>query len=418
MSRLFYLLFLYAYRAAIFIASFFNKKARLWISGRKDMLHRLKQALEGNTAPVIWMHCASLGEFEQGRTILETLKKEYPGHKVLLTFFSPSGYEIRKNYEHANWVFYLPLDTPSNARQFVRIVKPALAIFVKYEYWYHLLHELKKAAAPTLLISALFRPNAIFFKSYGGFHRKMLRCFTHIFVQDSESKDRLSTVIPAATITVAGDTRFDRVVQIASGFTPIPAIETFLNRQPQPFVIVAGSTWPEDEKNLAAYIKLKTSNTCLIIAPHEINKEHINEIFTRFPEALLFSQLKDAPLLKSAVLIIDNIGMLSRLYHYATITYIGGGFNKSGIHNTLEAAVFSKPVLFGPNYEKFAEAKALIKNKGAISYITENQLIKSIDTFKENTSLLQQSGISAGRFVAENTGATQIISDYIRENLR
>ncbi|MCD2422301.1 3-deoxy-D-manno-octulosonic acid transferase [Niabella pedocola] len=416
MSRLFYLLFLYSYRVAIFIASFFNKKAQLWISGRKHLLQRLKQAVDGHTAPVIWVHCASLGEFEQGRTILETLKKEYPHFRVLLTFFSPSGYEIRKNYEHADWVFYLPLDTPGNARQFVQIVKPALAIFVKYEYWYHLLYELKKAGTPTLLVSALFRKNAIFFKSYGGFHRKMLRCFTHIFVQNAESKDRLTSVMPEDRITVAGDTRFDRVAQIASGFTPIPAIETFTRRNT--FTVVAGSTWADDEKKLALYLKLKSTNTSLIIAPHEINEDHINEILTQFPGAIRFSRLKDDPQLESPVLVIDNIGMLSRLYHYADITYIGGGFNKSGIHNTLEAAVFSKPVIFGPNYEKFAEAKALIKNGGAISYSTEDQLTAIIESLKNNVELRQEAGHSAGRFVAENTGATQIICTYIRENLR
>lgn len=416
MSRLFYLLFLYSYRVAIFIASFFNKKARLWISGRKHLLQRLKQALNGNTAPVIWVHCASLGEFEQGRTILETLKKEYPDFRVLLTFFSPSGYEIRKNYAHADWVFYLPLDTPYNARQFVQTVKPSLAIFVKYEYWYHLLHALKKAGTPTLLISALFRENAIFFKPYGGFHRKMLRCFTHIFVQNAESKNRLASIIPAEQITVAGDTRFDRVVQIASEFAPIPAIEDFTHQKP--FVIVAGSTWPDDEKHLASYIKFNSLNNLLIIAPHEITDSHINEISTLFPDAVRFSRLKNAPQSKGNVLVIDNIGMLSRLYHYADITYIGGGFNKSGIHNTLEAAVFSKPVIFGPNYEKFAEAKALIKNGGAISYTNENQLIEAIEKLKNDPLLRQESGQSAGGFVAGNTGATQIISGYIRENLR
>ncbi|MCF3108594.1 3-deoxy-D-manno-octulosonic acid transferase [Niabella sp. CC-SYL272] len=416
MSRLLYLLFLYSYRVAIFIASFFNRKAGLWRSGRKHLLQRLEEALGGNKAPVIWVHCASLGEFEQGRTILETLKKEYPDFRVLLTFFSPSGYEIRKNYANADWVFYLPLDTPYNARRFVQIVKPSLALFVKYEYWYHLLQALKKTGTPTLLVSALFRENAIFFKPYGSFHRKMLRCFTHIFVQDMASKSRLAAIIPAEQVTVAGDTRFDRVVQIAAEFTPIPLIETFINQKS--FVIVAGSTWPDDERHLASYLKVKNNNTSLIIAPHEINKEHIDEILSRFPGAQLFSKLKEEPLLKGDVLIIDNIGMLSRLYYYAAITYIGGGFNKAGIHNTLEAAVFFKPVIFGPNYQKFAEAKTLIKNGGATSYSNEGQLVEIIETLKNNLPVRETSGRSAGRFVAENTGATAIISGYIRENLR
>ncbi|WP_018626451.1 3-deoxy-D-manno-octulosonic acid transferase [Niabella aurantiaca] len=416
MSTVLYSLFLYSYRAGIFIASLFDQKARLWIQGRKDLFARLKAALEANTAPVIWVHCASLGEFEQGRTILETLRKEYPSHKILLTFFSPSGYEIRKNYAYADWVFYLPLDTRRNAADFVHLVKPVLTIFVKYEYWYHLLHALKATGRPILLISALFREHSVFFKPYGGFHRNMLRCFTHIFVQDDESKNRLASVIPATGITVAGDTRFDRVEQIASGFESIPAIETFTSDRP--FLLVAGSTWPDDEKHLAAYMKLNSSNTTLIIAPHEINKDHIKEIESRFPGALLFSRLKDQPSLKSQVLIIDNIGMLSRLYHYADIAYIGGGFNKSGIHNTLEAAVFARPVLFGPNYQKFSEAKALIKKRGGISYNTEDQLIETINKLKEDSVLRTALGANAGRLVHENTGATRIISDYIRENLR
>lgn len=398
------------------MASLFNKKARLWVAGRKDLTARLRHALRDNAAPVIWIHCASLGEFEQGRTILESLKKQYPGHKILLTFFSPSGYEIRKNYAHADWVFYLPLDTRRNARDFVNLVKPALTIFVKYEYWYHLLHALKDRGKPVLLISALFRENAIFFKSYGGFHRGMLRCFTHIFVQDPESKDRLSPIIPATKITVAGDTRFDRVAEIASGFEPIPAIAAFVHQHP--LVLVAGSTWPDDEKKLATYLKSNNSKITLIIAPHEVNGDHIKEIKSLFPAALLFSRLKEAPGLRSNVLIIDNIGMLSRLYYYADIAYIGGGFNKSGIHNTLEAAVFGKSVLFGPNYQKFAEARTLIKNGGAFSYNTNYQLIKILNKLEANRDFRQESGVKAGQFVSENTGATHIILSYICENLR
>ncbi|MGJ7029829.1 3-deoxy-D-manno-octulosonic acid transferase [Niabella hirudinis] len=416
MSTFIYSLFLYCYRAGIFIASLFNKKARLWINGRKNWQTRLKQALGDHAAPVIWVHCASLGEFEQGRTILESLKKEYPGYKILLTFFSPSGYEIRKNYAQADWVFYLPLDTRHNARDFVNLVKPALTIFVKYEYWHHLLHALKEKGNPVLLISALFRENAIFFRSYGSFHRSMLRCFTHIFVQDAESRERLTGIVPSGQVTVAGDTRFDRVAQIASGFEPIPAIAAFVHQHP--FVIVAGSTWPDDEKHLASYVKLNSTNSILIIAPHEVNDRHIKEIKVKFPQALLFSRLKEIHAPKARILIIDNIGMLSRLYYYADITYIGGGFNKSGIHNTLEAAVFGKPVLFGPNYQKFSEARALIKKRGAISYTDENQLIKSIHQLETNTDLRQELGANAGRFVGDHTGATHIIMDYIRENLR
>nr|WP_262903632.1 glycosyltransferase N-terminal domain-containing protein [Niabella beijingensis] len=403
------------YQAGILIASLFNKKARQWISGRKGLQARLETAFAGNTAPVIWVHCASLGEFEQGRPVVEILKKEYPSHRILLTFFSPSGYEIRKNYEGADWIFYLPLDTRRNAVAFVATVRPSLVVFVKYEYWYHFLHTLKEQKIPALLISAIFREHSLFFKPHGGFHRSMLQCFSHIFVQDAESRIRLQTIYPSKDITVAGDTRFDRVVQIAAGFRPLPVIESFV--ADQPFVIVAGSTWPEDEQHLSEYMNSISNKTALIIAPHEINASHINEILRLFPGAVLYSALNNDPGLKSNILIIDNIGMLSRLYYYAAVAYIGGGFNSSGIHNTLEAAVFSKPVVFGPNFQKFAEAVNLVKIKGGFSYSTSNQLETILYDLESDRDLRHQSGMEAGELVTQNKGATQIIFNYIRENL-
>ncbi|ANH83881.1 3-deoxy-D-manno-octulosonic acid transferase [Niabella ginsenosidivorans] len=418
MSVVIYTIFLYLYRWGISVASVFNKKARLWISGRKRLAEWLHQSFGNNNSPVIWMHCASLGEFEQGRPVLEALKQQYPGHKILLTFFSPSGYEIRKNYNQADWVGYLPLDTPANVKQFLDQVRPELALFVKYEYWYHFLHQLNRRNIPTLLISALFRENSIFLKSYGGFHRKMLGFFTHIFVQDAASKERLAHIVPDIKVTAAGDTRFDRVVQIADQFTPIPVIERFA--KDKPFIIVAGSTWPEDEHLLSQYINKNKRNTSLIIAPHEINKEHIDEIIKYFPDAVLYSvteQDADAAL-NSNILIIDNIGMLSRLYYYASVAYIGGGFNKSGIHNTLEAAVFSRPVIFGPNYRKFYEAISLIKKEGAFSYSTGNELEDEIRKLKNNPAFLEICGKNAGDFVRAGTGATAIILSYIEANLR
>ncbi len=416
MSVVIYTLFLYVYRLGIAITSVFNKKAGLWISGRKRLAAWLHQSFDNNQAPVIWMHCASLGEFEQGRPVLESLKQQHPRHKILLTFFSPSGYEVRKNYPHADWVCYLPLDTPANVKQFLDRVRPELAIFVKYEYWYHFLHQLSQRGIPVLLISALFRENSIFFKSYGGFQRKMLQFFNHIFVQDAASKERLSTIIPATKVTVAGDTRFDRVVQIADQFTSLPLIDRFVAGKP--FILVAGSTWPDDEKNLATYLNKNKTNSSLIIAPHEINKGHINEIMNWFPDAVLYSTLEEEAAYDRSVLIIDNIGMLSRLYHYASVTYIGGGFNKSGIHNTLEAAVFSKPVIFGPNYGKFSEAIALIEKGGALFYSTENELNNRIDDLKNNPSFLEECGQQAVAYVQANTGATAIILNYVAANLR
>lgn len=411
-----YTVFLRLYRLGISVASVFNHKAKLWISGRQNLLERLKSDLRSNTSEVIWMHCASLGEFEQGRTVLEGLKNTYPHKKILLTFFSPSGYEIRKNYAFADWVYYLPLDTRQNAATFTDIVNPSLVVFVKYEYWYNFLHELHVRKIPTILISAIFTENSIFFKNTGTFHRKMLGFFSHIFVQNKESKKRLSSILPADKITVAGDTRFDRVEQIAINFEPLPQIEEFIGGRN--FVLVAGSTWPKDEENLKNTINFNDRQAVLIIAPHEINKSHISELQAVFPEAILFSELEKNPDLTGQILIIDNIGMLSRLYYYANFTYIGGGFNKSGIHNTLEAAVFSKPVIFGPNYEKFSEAINLIKNKGGFSYQSANQLEKIIKNLNSNPGILNNYGENAGRFVKENTGATKIILDYIQANLR
>ncbi|MBO9619716.1 MAG: 3-deoxy-D-manno-octulosonic acid transferase [Niabella sp.] len=416
MTVLLYTIFIRLYRAGIGIASLFNPKAKLWIEGRKDILSRLQADFAGNQAKVIWMHCASLGEFEQGRTVLEDLKKNWPDHKILLTFFSPSGFEVRKNYPAADWVYYLPLDTRYNAAAFIKTVQPAFAIFVKYEYWYYFLKTLNREKIPVLLISAIFRADSIFFKPQGAFHRKMLHFFNHIFVQNAESRDRLKSIISEEKITIAGDTRFDRVAQIAAGFDPIPLIESFIGDEK--FVLVAGSTWPEDEYNLAYFNKSDNSKSILIIAPHEIDAGHIKKVQALFPGSVLFSELKNAPHLKSMVLIIDNIGMLSKLYHYAAVTYIGGGFNTSGIHNTLEAAVFSKPVIFGPSYQKFYEAIELIKNEGAFSYNSDNELFEIIEKLKYQRELLHRYSRNAGTFVQKHTGATAIICRYIQLNFR
>ena len=412
MAVLLYNIFLRLYGAGVSIVSLFNQKAKLWKDGRKNIFNQLKEKING-AAPVIWMHCASLGEFEQGRPVLESLRKNYPNHKILLTFFSPSGYEIRKNYNGVDWVFYLPLDTPKNVKHFLEIVNLVLAIFVKYEYWYNYLRQLHKRKIPVILISAIFRKDKIFFKWYGGLHRKMLGFFNHIFVQDEESKQLISAIVPATQITIAGDTRFDRVVEIAAGFEPIEAIEKFTDGKK---VIVAGSTWPDDEKNLSAAFEKLKEKFVLVIAPHEINDSHINFLQNLFPGSALFSKLaENQNAQKGKVLIINNIGMLSKLYYYSHISYIGGGFNKSGIHNTLEAAVYGKPVIFGPNYQKFSEAVNLVEKKGGFSYKTSDELIAVIETLLENENQLAQSGYNSGKFVKESTGATNIILNYIKQ---
>lgn len=400
------------YQLAILIASLFNKKAKLWLEGRKDIFNRLQNAV-GNGEKIIWMHCASLGEFEQGRPVLEQLRLQYPQHRLLLTFFSPSGYEIRKNYIGVDWVFYLPLDTRTNARQFIHIVKPSLSIFVKYEYWYHYLHQLHQKNIPVILISAIFREHAPFFKWYGSVHRKMANYFHHLFVQNPESYERITTIVPAEKVSLAGDTRFDRVKTIADSFEPLPLIEQFITNKK---ILVAGSTWPEDELALKKLMESQ-ADLALIMAPHEITDTHLRFLKETFGEASLYSELLKANsgASSSRVLIIDNIGMLSKLYYYSLVSYIGGGFNKSGIHNTLEAAVYGKPVLFGPNYQKFAEAAGLIKNKAAFSYTTGTELITLTQSLLNNKELLIEYSRNAGAFVTSNTGATGLILSWLKK---
>ncbi len=363
------------------------------------------------------MHCASLGEFEQGRPVLEKIKADYPGYKVLLTFFSPSGYEVQKQYAGADWVFYLPLDGASAARRFLEITHPSLVIFVKYEFWYYYLKKIKYRKIPLILISAIFRKEMSFFKWYGNIQRKILSRFDHLFVQDEESKKLLDEIGLNKISSVSGDTRFDRVKEIAENFSPIPEIEKFIQDK---LIIVAGSTWIEDETELQiAFKSLSNSAARLIIAPHEIHEGHIKELKTLFPDSVLFSDLKEG--LKTTennrILIIDNIGMLSRIYKYAAIAYVGGGLKSSGVHNVLEAAVYYKPVIFGPYNEKYKEAVDLvksgggivIKNAGDLSACFE-RLLKTENVFYEKTCH------AAGEFVKANGGASKRILSFIQEN--
>ena len=414
MAIFFYNIFLLLYRAGIGIASLWNNKAKLWVTGRKNIFEDLSSKLKTQNSKVVWFHCSSLGEFEQGRPVIENLRKHLASGetKFLLTFFSPSGFEIRKDYKGADWVFYLPLDSEKNAKRFFDIVHPSLVVFVKYDYWYYYLTECKKRSIPLLLVSGIFRPDQPFFKWYGNLHRKMLNCFTHFFVQDKESYDLLKS-ITINDVTIAGDTRFDRVTEIAESFKPIDDIEKFCGNSQ---VLVAGSTWPDDEMILkeasANFPDLK-----IIIAPHEIHKEHIDQLSSIFPNSVLHSQLiaHSSQPMNSNVLIIDNIGMLSRLYYYATITYIGGGFNK-GIHNTIEAAVYGKPVLFGPNYKKFKEAIGLIETGGGVCINSGSELLAILQKFIDNKNELELSSKNSFDFVKQNKGATETILHYIKAN--
>ena len=407
---------MWLFKAATHVASLFNPKAKKWVRGRKRIFEKLEEAIPAGEK-IIWMHCASLGEFEQGRPVIEKLKALGTGHRILLTFFSPSGYEAQKNYKGADWVFYLPMDGARNAKRFLEIVHPSLVIFVKYEFWYYYLKKIKYRNIPLLLISALFRKDMPFFKWYGKLQRKMLSRFDHLFVQTEESKKLVDKIGLSEICSVSGDTRFDRVIEIAAAADPIPMIEKFIGNNK---VIVAGSTWPEDEEVLQkAYSLIKNSTLKLIIAPHEISENHISNIETLFVDSLRFSQLTTHDSQLPTVLIIDNIGLLSRLYKYAFITYIGGGLRTMGVHNVLEAAVYRKPVLFGPYYHKYKEAVGLVIAGGGLPFIDEKRngimLKELIEALLINEEEYNFRSTAAGNFVQSNKGATQKTIQFIQE---
>lgn len=415
-----YSLSIFIYTLGIRIAASWNPKARLWIAGRKDIFRRLEDASRKFGGKTIWMHCASLGEFEQGRPLLEAIRHAYPTHTLLLTFFSPSGYEIRKNYAGADMVFYLPADSPENAKKFIEITRPVLAIFIKYEFWYYYLTALKSNHIPTLLVSAIFRNGQPFFKSYGRFWRQMLGCYKQLFVQDKGSFSLLESVGYGANTTISGDTRFDRVITVANNHTDIPEIARFCGKSE---VIVAGSTWLEDEEILDHYAN-QHQEIKFIVAPHEIDEAHLHELEKLFKNAIRFSvyaaenenrELKESFTQKN-ILIMDNMGMLSKLYHYATITYIGGGFGGAGIHNILEAVVYGKPVLFGPVNQKSREAQDLLESGAAFTVLNALELESLLDELLKDKEKCARLGKIASAYVRQESGATGKIMDYIQEN--
>lgn len=386
------------YNLIIWIFAFFNQKAAQFILGRKQIFSQIAEKVSPNNQN-IWFHFASLGEFEQGRPVLEKIKSLHPQKKIIVTFFSPSGYEIRKNYALADGIFYLPLDSSKNAKRFIEIVNPEMAIFTKYEFWYYYFKALHKNKIPLYLISGIFRKEQIFFKGYGGFYRDILKCVTHFFVQNEES-DLLLKSIGLSNTTISGDTRFDRVFENAVAPKQLPEIAAFCAGVP---VLVCGSTWPEDEKLLTS-LAAKYLDWKLIIAPHEIDDSHIQSVQALFPQAIKFSDLKSqTPGTESQILIINNIGMLSSLYQYGKVAYIGGGFG-AGIHNTLEAAAFGLPVIFGPKYSKFQEAKDLIAIDAAKSISSNEELIAAFEHFNRN----DESSIAAKKYVNSKQGATEI----------
>ena len=459
-----------------------NRKAKEWLDGRKGIFERMRADLGGGLAerggkpsaaegergaatgvgagvgaesagaatgagaggeavsgrPVIWMHCSSLGEFEQGRPVIEALRREAPMARIVLTFFSPSGYRAKKDYEGADYIYYLPLDSPGNARQFISLVRPTLVLWVKYDYWYYYLVELKKRAIPVLLVSGVFRADQPFFKWYGRLHRYMLECMTHLFVQTETSRVLLEGRGLKGHVSVSGDTRFDRVIEIAKGGAPLPLIESWCARYP---VIVAGSTWEEDEEELDHFANTHPE-VRFILAPHEISEDRLVEVERLFRHCVRYSVWAAGGRGGSAggarggaagagragsgtgsrpgwpepnVLIIDNIGMLSRLYRYATIAYVGGGFGDDGVHNVLEAAVYGKPVVFGPVIEKYIEAVELTESGGGIVIDSALEAEGVFERLLRDPAEAREIGEASARYVDSKKGATEKIVRFIQE---
>lgn len=401
-----YTLGIYLYLLFIRVASFFHPKAKRWWNGRKNWAEKLNAELSSKRKAgqsLIWVHSASLGEFEQGRPLMEAIKKQHPEVFILLTFFSPSGYEIRKNYPHADLICYLPADLPGNARKFLTIVQPNLAIFVKYEFWYNFLNALHKHKTPVWLIAALFRPQQPFFQPWGRWYLQILRGFDHFFVQNQSSIELLEKY-QLLQYTLAGDPRIDRVLQIAAEAKTFPLVESFAQNSA---VLMAGSTWGPDEALLAGL--WENQELCagwkLIIAPHEIGAGHLDQIEQKFgAQCIRYSQFQAEKHQNQTVLIIDNIGMLSALYRYATIAYIGGGFG-TGIHNTLEPMAFGLPTIFGPKYQKFEEAEVNVKRGGAF-VVREQEELNQVFSQLKGRAFRSNASTTVQKYLQENQGAT------------
>lgn len=399
---------IYLYTIIFRLVACFHHKARLMVRGHRQACSILKQQIDIHV-PYIWFHAASLGEFEQGRPLMEKIKTDYPQYKILLTFYSPSGYEVRKDYAGADVVCYLPFDTERNAIDFLNLARPSMAIFIKYEFWSNYLTQLHQMQVPTYIISAVFRPKQVFFRWYGVWYRNLLNYFSYFFVQDEPSR-QLLRMIGLTNVVVAGDTRFDRVVQNKEKAQLLPYVDQL--RKPNTITLVAGSSWPKDELFLISYFN-SHPNIKMIIAPHETHEEHIQSIISKLERPYVrFSEATAEEVNKSDCLIVDCIGLLSTLYRYGDIAYIGGGFGQ-GIHNSLEAAVYGIPVVFGPNFQKFREAIGLVACKGAFPVGSEADFVKLMDSMVSSKQALRSSGRRAAKYVSENLGATGIIMDML-----
>lgn len=398
------------------IVALFSLKMKLFVDGRKTVFQTLADKIQSSDK-TIWFHAASLGEYEQGLPVIEAIKQQFPNHKIVVTFFSPSGYEVRKNNTVADVTVYLPLDTISNAKQFIDLVHPEMAFFIKYEYWPNYLNELKKQQIKTYLISGILRENQAFFKWYGGFYRNALKTFDYFFVQNESSKNLLQS-IGFNNVKVSGDTRFDRVVSILERDNSLDFIEKFKDNKT---TIVIGSSWPKDETLLVNYINQSSDDVKFIIAPHNIKSEQIQELKNSISKkTILFSekdemlkQVQHDKIVDFQVFIIDTIGILTKIYSYADIAYVGGGFGNPGVHNILEPATFGVPVVIGPNYSHFAEATALVNMEGCISIQNQTQLNEAFDLLLHNEDERLEKGHICSTFVQMNKGATQTIMNHI-----
>ena len=415
-----YNLIIYIYQLGVIIASLFNEKVRKMWRGEREAIHVLREKMDPN-AQYVWFHAASLGEFEQGRPLMEQLRRNHPEYKILLTFFSPSGYEVRKNYEGADIICYLPLDTITNARRFLRTIRPVMAFFIKYEFWYNYLHILRHRGIPVYSVSSIFRPGQVFFRWYGRQYSRVLKCFTRFYVQNEISRELLST-IGIQNVTVVGDTRSDRVLQIKDAAKQLPIVEAFCqpsigNGQQLP-VFIAGSSWPPDEEIFIPWLNGHT-DWKVVIAPHVIAEDHLRQIekmlegrkVIRYTEAEKMSASDLSTLASYDVLIINCFGLLSSIYRYADVTYVGGGFGV-GLHNTLEAAVWEVPVIFGPNNQRFQEVQGLKACGGGLEIASADDFRRYMQGFVDERTLAAELGEKAGAFVRQLTGATEkILSD-------
>lgn len=392
------------------LSKYISPKMKLFIEGRKQSFSILKNNIK-STEKYIWLHVASLGEYEQGLPIMEAFKKEYPEYKIVLTFFSPSGYEIRKNNKIADITLYLPLDTQSNVNQFLDLVNPEMVFFIKYEFWPNYLNELKRRNIPTYLVSGIFRENQLFFKPYGSFYREALKAFTHLFVQNKESAQLLH-IIDFKNVTVHGDTRFDRVAEIVERAQPLDYIEAFKNSIT---TIVIGSSWIDDEDVYLPYIN-SSNNVKFIIAPHNIKEDEISRLIAKINKKVIrFTNYNEEDLTTADVFVIDTIGILTQIYAYADIAYVGGAF-KTGLHNILEPATYGTPVVIGPKYAKFQEAKDLVALGGCLVVNTTEELTLTFDQLIQNSNLRNELGNRNRTFILQNKNATQVVMDYLKKH--